>query len=1047
MSSLPRPDQPSLWPTRPPLLAALCLLFSGPLQAASPTEPVQFGKQILPLLSDRCFHCHGQDEKSRKADLRLDSLAEASRDLGGYRAISPGNPAQSALIQRMLSTDRDEVMPPPKSHKPMRPEEIELFRRWIEQGATYQKHWAFTPPTRPPVPKLAGPMADWVRNPIDSFVGQKLAENGLQPSPEAPPHTLGRRASLDLTGLPPEPPRVRTLEKALADPQNRDSAWTAYVRELFQSPHFGERMAMFWLDASRYSDTDGFQVDETRTNWPWRDWVIEAFNRNQPYDQFTLEQFAGDLLPEATPEQKLATCFHRNHMTNGEGGRDPEESRTDYVIDRVNTTGALWLGLTLGCAQCHTHKFDPIPQSEFYQLSAFFNSINETGVAGKNAGPYLPYRSPASERAISAAQLQVDQRRLREQAAAKQAEPAFASWLLSLQSNPKSPSWTPFAFTAYETNEGTHLTRDSNNIISASGSLPDQDDYRISGPTPLKRITGLKLEVLPDPTLPAGGPARSDSGTFILTDIKVHIRAKGASQARELNVTSAVADYTPDPKKHNGYGDIIHTFDDDPRNGWANFDRPPSQPHVAVWALAHPETLSENEEVIVELRQRALLPRHTLARFRISLTDHAGPAVHTIQPAPLDVLFALPSSRRHSPPEPLRSQLKEEFLADHRPYLPFKEALDLANANLTDTKALAEKLQVMVLEEKTEPRPTHILLRGQWDKPGDAVTPGILSALAPWKQGDRRSRVELARWLTAPENPLTARVTVNHLWQLLFGEGLVRTPEDFGVQGEPPTHPELLDWLAVELMENQWNLRHVLRLIATSATYRQSSNVSPDLLARDPANRLLARASRFRLPAWILRDSALHVSGLLNPALGGPPVRPYQPAGVWEDITMGRFKYRPTEGPEQYRRTLYAFWRRSASPAFLFDNAQRRVCEVRSPRTNTPLHALTLMNDLTYREAARTLAERTLQLSKNPSPVAELFERVLFRKPSPEEISVLEQQFNKALAWYSQNPAEAAKAITQGQSPPNPKLAPDRLAAASLVSSLILNLDETLNRE
>jgi hypothetical protein len=364
---------------------------------------VQFGREILPILSDRCFHCHGQDDKSRKADLRLDSLEEASRDLGGYRAIEVGNPEKSTLIQRMISTDEDEVMPPPKTHKKMKPEEVEVFRRWIRQGAKFDRHWSFVPPQRPAVPELKGALAGWVKNPVDAFVGKKLEQEGLKPSPEAPLSTLARRVSFDLTGLPPSLERVEALGKEVADPKKKEAAWTAYVREQFHSSHYGERMGMFWLDASRYSDTDGFQADETRTNWPWRDWVVASFNRNQPFDQFTLEQFAGDLLPEATQDQKLATCFHRNHMTNGEGGRDPEESRVDYVLDRVNTTGALWLGLTMGCAQCHTHKFDPILQSQYYQLSAFFNSIDETGAAGKKAGPYLPYESPYAGRAIGEA--------------------------------------------------------------------------------------------------------------------------------------------------------------------------------------------------------------------------------------------------------------------------------------------------------------------------------------------------------------------------------------------------------------------------------------------------------------------------------------------------------------------------------------------------------------------------------------------------------------------------------------------------------------------
>jgi hypothetical protein len=1009
---------------------------------------VQFGREILPILSDRCFHCHGPDEKSRKADLRLDSLEEASRDLGGYRAIEPGNPEKSAVITRMLSADPEEVMPPRKTHKPMKPEEVAVFRRWIAQGARFERHWAFVAPGRPPVPVLGGEWSGWVKNPVDAFVAKRLEESGLRPTPEAPVHTLARRASLDLRGLPPAPARVAELGKQLEDPAKREAAWTDYVREQFQSPHFGERMAMFWLDAARYSDTDGYQGDDTRSNWPWRDWVIGAFNRNQPFDEFTLEQFAGDLLLEPTPEQRIATCFHRNHMTNGEGGRDPEESRVDYVIDRVNTVGTLWMGLTMGCAQCHTHKFDPILQSNYYQLSAFFNSIDETGAAGKKAGPYYPYQSPFASRALEEARKLVETRKGEEEVAATQAEPEFARWLAArrAEARPGYSAWHTLRVAGVETNEGTTLTQAEDGVVSATGKNPDQDDYRLTGGAGIGRIAGLKLEVLPDAALPSGGAARSDSGVFILTDIKVQIRARGASQGREVSVVAAKADYSADPKKHNGYGDVKHTFDDDPRNGWANFDTDPKLGHTAVWAFAEPEVLGPEEEVLVELRQRALLPRHTLGRFRISLTDHAGPATRTLGPAPMEELAAANLPAEEGVPEKLRGMLREQFLADHAPYRPAREALDAAKEHLAAMKSASEKVQVMVLAEREKPRETHVLVRGQWDKPGERVEPGVPTAIAPWTQGERRTRLELARWLMDRQNPLTARVVVNHLWTLLFGDGLVRTPEDFGVQGEAPTHPELLDWLAVELVESGWNVRHVLRLLATSATYRQGSQASEALLTKDPANRLWARGARFRMPAWMLRDSVLAASGLLNPVLGGPPIFPYQPAGVWEDITMGRFKYRPSEGADQYRRTVYAFWRRSASPTFLFDSAQRRVCEVRLPRTNTPLQALTLMNDQTYLESARVLAEQALVRSKRNS-VEAIFEQVLSRKPRPEELSVLQKRHAEALRWYAANPEEARRAVAHGKSPVNPALKATEVAAASLVASLVLNMDEAITRE
>ncbi|MEI6714996.1 MAG: PSD1 and planctomycete cytochrome C domain-containing protein [Verrucomicrobiota bacterium] len=1026
-----------------------------PLEAASDGK-VEFGREILPILSDRCFHCHGQDEKSRKADLRLDSLEEAMRDLGGYKAIEPGNPEKSALIQRMVSKDPDEVMPPPKAHKEMKASEVELFRKWISQGAKYDRHWSFVAVKRPEVPVLEGDLGKWVRNPVDAFVAKRLEREGLKPSPEASVSTLARRVALDLTGLPPSLERVAALEKEMTDPKKREAAWLEYGREQFRSPHYGERMGMFWLDASRYSDTDGFQADATRTNWPWRDWVVESFNRNQPFDQFTLEQFAGDLLPEATPEQKMATCFHRNHMTNGEGGRDPEESRVDYVLDRVNTTGTLWLGLTMGCAQCHTHKYDPILQSQYYQLSAFFNSINETGAAGKKAEPYLPYQSAYAGRAMGEAQKLVDLRKTEEKAAAKLAEPEFEKWLAQQRRVVAGGfnGWRVFEVSHFESGEGATLSQNVDGVVVASGKAPEQDDYRLNGVPGLKRMTGLKLEVLPDAALPMGGASRADDGVFVLTDIKVQIRAKGATQGREVNVVSAVADYSADTKKHNGYGSITNTFDDDPRNGWANFDTDPKTPHTAVWAFSEPEELAENEEVVVELRQRALEPRRTLGRFRLWLSDQPGPAPRILDAAPLEQLAEWSVSKEAGlnggkVPDKLRGMLRDQFLADHAPYRPFKEALERATSQLADTREMVESTKVMVMEERAESRKTYVLQRGQWDKQGDAVEPGVPTALASWHHDDRsgqRTRVGLAKWLTDPNNPLTARVVVNNLWQILFGEGLVRTPEDFGVQGELPTHPELLDWLAAELMENGWNLRHVIRVIITSATYRQDSKVSGELLNRDPANRLLARGSRFRMPAWMLRDSALKISGLLNPIQGGPPVRPYQPAGVWEDITMGRFKYRASEGSDQYRRTLYAFWRRSASPAFLFDSAQRRVCEVRAPRTNTPLQALTLMNDTTYLESARVLAERVCETA-TPEPSGEIFERVLLRKAKPDELAVLQAQYAKALDWYLAHPQEAERAVHHGQSVPSPKLAAPKLAATTLIATLVLNMDEAITRE
>ena len=836
----------------------LCAFLSLALPALA-AEPVSFSRDVLPILSDNCFGCHGQDESHRKAKLRLD-VREAAL---AKEAFVPGKPDVSALIERIVTTDEDELMPPPKSHKArLTKAQVDLLRRWIAEGAVWGKHWAFEAPVKSAAKG----------HPVDAFVGQKLAAEGLTRSKPAPKHTLLRRLSFDLTGLPPTEAETAAF---LAD--GSPAAYEQAVDRLLASPHYGERMAMWWLDAARYADTDGFQSDATRTNWPWRDWVVEAFNRNTPYDQFTLEQFAGDLLPNATAEQKLATCFQRNHMTNGEGGRDPEESRVDYVLDRVNTMGTTWLGMTLGCAQCHTHKFDPITQADYYALSAFFNSIDEDGKAGGAAKPFLPYQSKHAARAVAEAQQLVDAVKPAEAAARQEAEAPFTGWLEKSRADAKA--------------------------------------------------------------------------------------------------------------------------------GWQ------------TWKVIQAASLE---------------------------TAEAGEAVNKVGPSPREELATLPAG------QPIGAKLRErlfgEFLADHAPYQTSRLALERAQRQLGEAKAASGKLNVMVLAERKQPRDTFVLVRGVWDKHGDKVNPDVPQALAGWPTNEPRTRLGLARWLTSKDNPLTARVTVNHLWQMLFGQGLVRTTEDLGLQGERPIHPELLDWLAVDLVEHGWDLKRTLKLIVMSETYRQDSAVTPALLAKDPENKFLARGARFRLPSWMIRDSALRTAGLFNPALGGPPVRPYQPDGVWEELFMGRFKYEPSEGAAQYRRTLYAFWRRSIAPTFLFDSAQRRSCEVRTGRTNTPLQALTLQNDLTYLEASQAIAADVMKEGGDAGRLQKMLRKVLSREGDDREAALLGKTLMEARAYYRAHPAEAAKFLKVGQRNPAGTDQPE-LAAWTVVASLALNLDEAITRE
>ncbi len=985
-------------------------------------DAVNFSREVLPLLSDKCLSCHGQDPTSRMAGLRLDTREGATEVRKKGAAIVPGKPEESLLFDRITTQSKTRIMPPVFAHKePLKAEEISVFRRWIEQGAPWGKHWSFEKPVRP------------TESGIDSLIVKRLKKEGLALATTAPRHTLIRRLSFDLTGLPPRPEEVA----AFVNDRSPD-ALEKLIDRYLDSPHFGERMAMWWLDAARYSDTDGFQADETRTNWPWRDWVVDAFNRNMPFDQFTTEQFAGDLLPNATHEQILATAFHRNHMTNGEGGRDPEESRIDYVLDRANTTGTVFLGLTLGCAQCHSHKFDPISHGDYYSVTAFFNSIDEDGQAGKKAKPYLKHQSSVVSRAIAEAQALYQERQKAEEEARKVAKRPFTKWL-AVQSPKNFIAWHPLKSPKLKSVEGTILNQEPDGTIQISGPNPRQDDYHVAATSSLDRITGFRLEVLPHATHSEGRLSRGKSGEFLLTDIKVHVRQKGNTQSREIKVAGAIADYETDKSTNNNYGLVKDTLDDDPRNGWTTKGSDPRRSYMAIFRLAEPLQLSDGEEVVFELLHRSTAGDANIGRFRLSVTDQRGPALLSFSPMPLEQLSATSTIT-----QPLKDRLFEQFLADYEPYLQKKAALDRAQRQLNEVKA-AGSVDVMVLADRKEPRETHILLRGIWDKKGDVVQPEMPSAIAPWSPEFPRTRLGLAQWLVSPENPLTARVVVNHLWQILFGEGLVRTPEDFGLQGEQPVHAELLDWLAIEFVESGWDVKKMLKLMALSAAYRQDSAVTPELLARDPQNQLLARGPRFRLQSWMLRDAALSYAGLLNPVLGGPPVRPYQPEGVWEEIFMGRFNYEPSEGAAQYRRTLYAFWRRTIAPTFLFDTAQRRSCEVRTSRTNTPLQALTLLNDETYLEASRRLAEDALAQKDMKQGIREIFLKILFREPEEKELAVLVREHQRAIQYYRKHQQDAIKLVQVGQQE-NAVREPE-LASMMLIASMILNLDEAITHE
>lgn len=999
---------------------------------------VDFGRDILPLLSDRCFQCHGPDEANREAELRLDRRPHAIAS----GAIVPGDPAASEMVRRIDTDDDDLRMPPADSHKPLlTDDEIEMVRAWIAQGAPWSRHWAFVRPVRPPVP-------DDAPHPIDAFILNRLKRENLHFSVPAAKHTLLRRVCFDLTGLPPSPDDLqRALEGSWPD------AYLEWVEACLASPHYGERMAMWWLDAARYADTDGYQQDETRENWPWRDWVVNSFNRNMRFDEFTRWQFAGDLFPAPQPEQILATCFHRNHMTNGEGGRDPEESRIDYVIDRVNSTGTVWLGLTLGCAQCHDHKFDPITQQDYYGLAAFFYSIDEDGRAGRAAKPYLEYTSSHVAAAIAEAERVLNVRFARLQKIKSDLEPEFERWLNRVSQQVIRGFWPWKALDIHKAFgvEGTQLVNCGEGVLQATGPNPVQDDYHIIATPRLKRVTGWRLEVYPSPNHTDGKLSRGKSGEFILTDVKLMIRKRGSPNLRDVPISSAVADVSTDGAEDQ-YGRITDTLDDDPRNGWTTQPESPWRPHVAVFGLAEPVQLSEDEELIFVLLHRSTRGDASIGRFRITVTDQPGQAVRHLGSLPLEQLAHVATGWPPVIDNGLRDRLFDQFLTDQPAFARAEKEYRDAKRQLDHLKQESSPRRVMVLRERSQPRATHVLVRGQWDQHGDQVEPHFPADIFQWTAPQTPTRMDLANWLVTPENPLTARVVANHLWQLCFGRGLVATPDDFGLQGARPSHPELLDWLAVELIESGWDIQHMLRLIVTSRTYQQTSRVSPGLLDRDPQNRLLARGARFRLPSWMIRDAALASSGLLNRRVGGPPVMPYQPPGVWNELFMGRFTYHPSQGPAQHRRSLYSFWRRAAAPTFLFDSAQRRVCEVRPRRTNTPLHALVLLNDLSLRESARELARRSLiQSTDDDRRIQNMAFAILSRALEPDELVVARNVLDSSRTYYQANRDEAFQFLDFGQVELGPTSVIDvslpQWAGYTVVAGMLLNLDEASTHE
>ena len=1040
-----------------------CLVATASVAATLPSDRVDYNDHVRPILSDRCYSCHGPDQGQRQAGLRLDRETSAfGAAANGGAPIVRGEPAQSDLFQRVTSSDPATRMPPAyMGHDPLNAGEIETLRRWIEQGAQWESHWAFSPPTRPDPPQRAGHGL----NPIDALVTDRLAGEGLSPAAQAPRRTLARRAALDLTGLPPAPDLLREF---VQDPAS--DAYARLLDRLLASASYGEHMAGMWLDAARYADTNGYQTDGTRSMWRWRDWVIDAFNRNLPFDQFTLEQLAGDMLPDATRAQIVASGFNRNHRTTAEGGSVNEEFRVEYVADRAETTATVWLGLTLGCARCHDHKFDPLSQKEYYQFFAYFNNVQEKGMVWNfgNEDPLL--HAPTTEQAerLAALAQELDEARERWDALAPQIAHEQSAWESLLAQSP-DVNWSPArglrAHISFDGRFGTASYTggaiDGNESLervetefadgkSGTAAVFDGSRYADLGKVgvfnymdPLSVSAWIHPETAEDGSIVASmgeNPIGSGWGLFV-RDGKLwwHMSQRWSDLSMRLASQDSIEPgrwqhvlLTYDGKrKAKGVRMYIDGREQEFDILFDNLDWPSrSNQSLKVGGGGGLENRFSGRIDEVRVYGQALTP------------SEAGSLAST---DPLGELAAIQPSNRT---QPERDKLRSAFLDLGASSGIRRARLALAEAQRRHDSFLNTVPTVMVMKEGPQ-RQAYVLERGRYDLHGEPVEARIPEALAGASDPAIANRLELARWIVSRSNPLTARVTVNRFWQMLFGVGLVKTVDDFGSQGETPSNKALLDWLAVEFMDSGWDVKGLLKTIMLSSTYRQSSHVSAELLERDPDNRLLARGPRFRLAAATIRDQALAASGLLQAEIGGPSVRPYQPPGLWEEVSDNA--YRPGQGPELYRRSLYTYWKRTVAPPSMmnFDASDREVCTVHVKRTNTPLQALNLMNDTTFVEAARHLAETALRggARSTSARIDEICLKVLGRLPDRDERDILESLYRSYADTFQEDPTAAEAFLGVGDSPWDPHSDPRELAAYAGVASLVLNLDEAVTKQ
>jgi cytochrome c553 len=993
------------------IVALLSAATAAPAGQKAPEAPlpdrVAFNRDIRPILSDNCGRCHGPDEKARKAGLRLDTREGATAPLdGGGAAVVPGNPARSLMVRHITSKDPDFLMPPPKSNKKLSPREIALLVRWIEQGAEYQGHWAFIPPLKAPPPAVKD--RAWVRNPIDAFVLARLEKEGLKPSPEADRVTLLRRLAFDLVGLPP---RIEDVDAFLAD--GARDACEKQVERLLSTPHHGERMAIFWLDLVRFANSRGYHSDNPRMVDPYRDYVISAFNENLRFDRFTLEQLAGDLLPDATLRQRVASCYNKLNQTTEEGGAQAKEYEYKTHADRVRSVSSAWMGATMGCAECHDHKFDPYTMRDFYSMAAFFADVKEGAISDGDKGVLVPDAKQEAELrrlddAIAALKKKLETPTPELEAAQKEWELAAA----------KPFPWTVLLPESLKSQGGATFLVEEDGSIVVSGPSPAKDQHQVTVKTDLKGITAFRLEALTWPTLPGNGPGRAPNGNLVLSRFSVI----GGPKRAELVRSSA--DHSQDQFP------VAAALDAKPETGWALLPQV-GREHVATFEPKEPT----DGPLTFVLEYQSVHPQHVLGRFRLSATTVRNPSdLAAVSPAVRDALKLAPEKRG--------PEQKAAIAAHYRTLAPLLEPARAEIAAADKSKADCLKtIPTCLVSAAGPPRMVKIKPRGNWmDESGEACPPATPRFLPPLGAGEARAtRIDLARWLCSKENPLTARVFVNRLWKHFFGTGISKVLDDLGAQGEWPVHPELLDWLAVEFVESGWDVRHMIRLLVTSSAYRQSSAMRPELKDRDPYNRLAARQSRWRHDAEIVRDNALALAGLLSPRIGGTSVYPYQPKGYWSFLNFPTREWSNSSGEDYYRRGVYTWWQRTFPHPSLtaFDAPSREECCAERTRSNIPQQALVLLNDPTYVEAARVFAEKALR-EGGDDRLSWAFRRAVSRKPSPAERKHREQ--------YAADRRAAELVVAAGPAPAAKDLDAVELAAWTSVARALLNLHETITR-